>query len=221
MSFLLVRHFSRERGDPVRRSSPGSERPIGALALAIVMVLLAGPTACADGEATRVSARGIHPSGLDDGRVGYVCGPDLCAVDVDGSNPLMVMAAGGSDDIIDYGRTVSPNGRKVAFVRATYDSALGHHAHPRVYVANRDGSNAHRLTTSPGDSTDEGAPRWSTDGKRIAFSSIRFGIVVADADGGRVHSVSRGTGTIPRVRTTLPDWIDGLRYSGVWAWSPR
>ena len=55
-----------------------------------------------------------------------------------------------------------------------------------VYVANADGSGAHRITHTGGES-----PAWSPDGRRIAF--LRAGTIVsADADGTVVHQVATG-----------------------------
>ena len=57
---------------------------------------------------------------------------------------------------------VSPDGRKIAFVRNT--SAHG------LWIMNADGSGQKKLAMVPG--TDEVAPSWSPDGKRIVFVSM-------------------------------------------------
>jgi TolB protein len=59
----------------------------------------------------------------------------------------------------------SPDGARVAF-SSTRDG------NPEIYIANRDGSNVHRLTNSP---TIDISPTWSPSGTQIAFTSDRSG----------------------------------------------
>ena len=83
----------------------------------------------------------------------------------------------------------SPDGNRIAYVvtrpnftRATYDG--------EIHVINKDGSNDVTLTRSSG--TDY-APRWSPDGKRIAFLSDRGGkiaVYVMNVDGGEAAPVT-------------------------------
>ncbi len=78
----------------------------------------------------------------------------------------------------------SPNGRRIAFVstRDDPDPEDDNHIY-NIYVMNADGSGQTRLTDNP--AADRG-PRWSPNGRRIAFASTRDGnyeIYVMNANG--------------------------------------
>jgi Tol biopolymer transport system component len=78
---------------------------------------------------------------------------------------------------------VSPDGRLVAFVRTTTDASTGQR-NADIWVVAADGSAAPRLLI--GGDRAENTPRWSPDGKRIAFISTRSGsaqLYIAGADG--------------------------------------
>ena len=86
---------------------------------------------------------------------------------------------------------VSPDGKLVAFVRTTTDVATGKR-NADIWVVAADGSSAPRLLVG-GDKT-ENTPRWSPDGKSIAFISNRDGamqIYLADPGGGNVRQVTK------------------------------
>ena len=73
---------------------------------------------------------------------------------------------------------ISPNGQRIAFV-STRDGGAD------LWVASADGSNPRRVSTMPVAS----GPRWSPDGRSIAFGAISAGLVrpdiwIVDADGG-------------------------------------
>jgi len=76
----------------------------------------------------------------------------------------------------------SPDGNRIAFVvHGPWD---GTYWQSMIFVADRDGSNAERLTYLPARNTE---PAWSPDGRRIAFTSQPTGstaeIWIIDADG--------------------------------------
>ncbi|HEY3229030.1 MAG TPA: S9 family peptidase [Roseiflexaceae bacterium] len=90
---------------------------------------------------------------------------------------------------------VSPNGRFVAFVRVTVDRASNRYRRA-IWLAPTDGGAPHRLTAGVKSDT---APRWSPNGRRIAFLSTRDGdkpqIYLIDVGGGearRLTSMQQG-----------------------------
>lgn len=86
---------------------------------------------------------------------------------------------------------VSPDGALVAFVRTTTDVATGGR-NADIWVVPSDGSAPPRLLV--GGEKSENTPRWSPDGRRIAFISNRDGaanLYLADADGGNVRQVTK------------------------------
>ena len=80
---------------------------------------------------------------------------------------------------------VTPDGRQVAYVRATTDLQAGRR-NGDIWIVPSDGSAAPRLLA--GGDKGESAPRFSGDGKKLAFISTRAGapqVFVMDTDGGR------------------------------------
>jgi TolB protein len=95
-----------------------------------------------------------------------------------------------------YALSWSPDGRQIAY-------ASNKTGNLEIWVANADGSDARRLTDSPGSDT---APAWSPTGREIAFTSSRSGtpqIWVMDAEGLNVRRL-----------TTVGNWNDAP------AWNP-
>ena len=89
---------------------------------------------------------------------------------------------------------LSPDGRLVLFSRTTTDLATGRR-NSDIYVVPADGSAPPKLLVG-GDKM-ENTPRWSPDGKQIAFISTRAGeaqVFLAAADGGDVRQVTRLSG---------------------------
>ena len=70
----------------------------------------------------------------------------------------------------------SPDGATIAYASDQNGGPSG----TEIYTIKLDGTDAKRLTVSPGEDTD---PAWSPDGKRIAFRSDRGGIYTMKADG--------------------------------------
>ncbi|MFQ6082719.1 MAG: Tol-Pal system beta propeller repeat protein TolB [Candidatus Aminicenantia bacterium] len=86
---------------------------------------------------------------------------------------------------INYAPSWSPDGKKIVFCTSRSGNT-------EIYVANRDGTNLHRLTFNKAIDT---SPAWSPTGREIAFTSDRGGtpqIYIMDAEGSNVRKVSYG-----------------------------
>ena len=99
---------------------------------------------------------------------------------------------------------VSPEGDWVAYVVTSADSAKDK-SDSDVWMVRWDGTRSLRLTSSP---ESESRPRWSPDGKYLAFSSSR-----QNAKGGQVWLLDRAGGEAEK----LTDIKGGIAE---WAWSP-
>jgi dipeptidyl aminopeptidase/acylaminoacyl peptidase len=103
----------------------------------------------------------------------------------------------------------SPDGRFVAFVRVTVDRA-GNRYRRAIWLAPTDGAPPRRLTAGTKSDT---SPRWSSDGRRLAFVSTRDGdkpqIYIINIDGGEARRL-----THMRQGATEPAWsADGARVA--------
>jgi Tol biopolymer transport system component len=96
--------------------------------------------------------------------------------------------------------TGAENGRLLAFTSLRGGNAS-------LYVANRDGSGAHRLTPN-GIGAYQGDAAWAPDGTRLVFTCGNFELCVTAAN---------GSGT---ARLTRSDWPDNWGYDFEPAWSP-
>jgi Tol biopolymer transport system component/tRNA A-37 threonylcarbamoyl transferase component Bud32 len=102
-----------------------------------------------------------------------------------------VARAGGAPVMLTFGDTsdgypdLSRDGQSIAFTRIDPTAE-------RIYVAPAAGGAARLLTESPG-----AVPKWSPDGKRLAFAANRGyfgGIFVANADGNNVRRLTAAGG---------------------------
>ncbi|MBI3262042.1 MAG: S9 family peptidase [Acidobacteria bacterium] len=87
--------------------------------------------------------------------------------------------------------SLSPDGRRVAFVRTTTDLTTGRR-NADIWIVDADGSSAPRPLIEGEKS--ETTPKWLPDGKRLAFISTRDGapqIYIANSDGTGVRQISK------------------------------
>lgn len=115
-----------------------------------------------------------------------------------------LIKADGSHKLAVY----SPDGKRIA-----YDSTRN--GNTDIYVANVDGSNERRLTTSPDADT---TPTWSPSGNQIAFTSDRFSpahpqLFIMNADGTGVQRLP-----IPETQADRATWAPApyneIAYAG-------
>jgi Tol biopolymer transport system component len=111
-------------------------------------------------------------------------GQDVYRLD-GGRVPRLVVASSRHDEALD----LSPDGKRVAFVR-----------YGEIWSADADLTNAARLTERLG-----GAPRWSPDGRRVAFDAPddegHLHVWTVDADGGSARRLTADAGDQNR-----PSW---------------
>lgn len=121
---------------------------------------------------------------------------DIHVVNVDGTG-LRRLTRAGSNLHADW----SPNGRQLLFMATQKGSTGG-----QLHVMNTDGSGLRQLTSG---TSNNGAPSWSYDGRRVAFSSSPGGdagdlgrqIHVMNPDGSGLFNASRSS-----TRDDAPSW---------------
>jgi TolB protein len=93
---------------------------------------------------------------------------------------------------------IAPDGRQIAFVRASGRILEEQFRHEGIYTMRTDGSHVRRVTEPrPRTATDE-EPQWSSDGRRLVFVRVnltakpagRQAIFVVRADGSGLHRVT-------------------------------
>jgi len=100
---------------------------------------------------------------------------------------------------------LSPDGRMVAFVRTTTNPATGKR-NADIWVVPADGSAPARLLIG-GEQIDN-TPRWSPDGRQLAFFSVRDGgaqVFLANADGSNVRQLTKVSGGVQPPLVFAPD----------------
>ena len=142
--------------------------------------------------------------------------PLVFASDRDGDPDIYLRKAGGkvvkltANRVADLDAVWSPDGRKLAFVRAVGNGTA-------LFVMDADGTDVRRLTkpvrTPEGLISRDSSPAWSPDGKRLAFASDRAGgeteIYRIDADGTHLKRLTR---TAAHVSDHNPTWSPNGRW---------
>lgn len=140
---------------------------------------------------------------------------EIYAMRPDGSERRQLTKNNLSDVDPDW----SPDGRFIVFVRAQDSTPPAPTRRPDIFVMNADGSGAHRLYAAPGWAAH---PRWSPDGRRIAFDSFepasgQSRVYIMNSDGSGVHVLAPNTGD-----NFAPEWSpDGTRLLFISNRAPR
>lgn len=169
--------------------------------------------------ATVACGGGDTPTALSDPRgiilvVGGSSHAQIYAMRPDGSEIRQLT----HNNVINTDPDLSPDGTQIVFI-SEFDSIPGFPGRrPDVYVMNVNGTGVHRLYVSYSTSWH---PRWSPDGKQIAFTSVDqatgdFRVYVMNSDGSNVHVVGNVFGNFD------PEWSpDGTRLLFLSNRSPR
>jgi WD40 repeat protein len=113
------------------------------------------------------------------------CPTDVYTVDADGEDITRLAA----DPVADYQPEWSPDGSRIAFVRAFNGTATA------IYAMDADGTDVRPVSSHRGGS--DFSPSWSPDGTQVVFAAVRnedWGIYVVNADGSEEHRLLGGSG---------------------------
>jgi Tol biopolymer transport system component len=149
--------------------------------------------------------------------VARFCRSDVLVVRPGGTGVRNLTRAGCSGDCVssEY-PSWSPDGRRIAFERALGPlPSVGPPPIVGIFVMNADGSNVRQLTQlQPGSGTEDHAPSWSPDGRRIAF--MRSNNTIAPVDASAIYTVN-ADGSDLRLARRMPRERPG---AGTPNWSP-
>ncbi len=164
----------------------------------------------ADGSGVRPLRRGGVASGAyglawspDGSRLAFVAESAIWVMDVDGSDLVRLVAAGGAPGEAPgwlASPTWAPDGRRIAFT-------AGRRYGRDIWVMNADGSDKRRLARTPG--YNEAEVDWSPRGGRVAFSGAGWVtcICVMNTNGSNLRILTPGWAW-----EAMPDWApDGRR----------
>jgi TolB protein len=161
---------------------------------------------------TRTRASELTPAWSPDGaRITYVSNApgrfDLYVMRANGGGVSRILAGRKRGD--SFLPAWSPDGRLIAFSSSAWTPE-----NPEIYVVRPDGTGLRRMTRTKGGVHvlgDDSWPRWSPDGRRIAFTSNRTGngeVWIMRADGGGQKRIAG----LPR----RDDWAPAFSPDGRW-----
>jgi Tol biopolymer transport system component len=144
------------------------------------------PSWSPDGTRIAFSSTGYQPgAGTCEPGSDLRCPTDIHTVDADGGNVTRLT----TDPVADYQPAWSPDGSRIAFVKAFNGTATA------IYAMDTDGTDVRPVSSHQGGS--DFSPSWSPDGTQVVFAAIRnenSGIWVVNADGTEEHDVIVGPG---------------------------
>lgn len=149
----------------------------GALAVVVIAGTIGGFALLSKAFRGPTSGIGVEPE-VRNGSIVYSgvrnAGQRLWVVQPDGTGPRKLTVGEGSSD---YGPSISPDGRTVAFTRTDSDGSA-------IYTIGIDGTGVTRMTDTPG-----ADPAWSPDGSQIAFVGQDAGLYVMRFEDDNPHLV--------------------------------